>query len=348
MSRSSCPAVTVILPVRDGMPYLPRAIESILSQTWSDFELLVVDDGSVDQTRAYLATVTDARVRVLATGGAGLAAALNAALAAARAPFVARQDADDWSLPTRLALQRAWLRAHPSVDVLATAVQFVDATGAPFGDAWTEQIRAQWDAAVTPEHIAALMPLTCCIFHATVMARTDVLRHAGGYDATMVPAEDYDLWLRLLPETRFARLPEPLYTVRVHRASSSAVRRSDQIDRVITAKLRYLRRVAPGLPPRPSLAVPCADRGAILFQRIGPIEGFTVREDGPGPPSGAADVVAVTDFSALDRYVAELTADGRYIQVGNLFVRVDLVGAGQRRPQPLCAGGQSEATSDRL
>lgn len=348
MSRSSCPAVTVILPVRDGMPYLPRAIESILAQTWSDFELLVVDDGSVDETRAYLATLDDPRVRVLATGGAGLAAALNAALEAARAPYVARQDADDWSAQGRLASQLAWLGEHPSVDVLATAVQFVDARDATFDDAWTKQVREQWDPAVTPEQIAALMPLTCCLFHATVMARTHVLRCAGGYDAMMVPAEDYDLWLRLLPETRFARLPDPLYAVRVHSASSSAVRRSDQIDRVITAKLRYLRRVVPGLPRRPSLAVPCADRGAMLFQRIGPNEGFVVRARDRGLSSMAADVVAVTDFSALARYVAELTGDGRYVQIGNFFVHVDFVGASQRGPQPLCADGHAEATPYRL
>lgn len=348
MTGAPQPAISVILPVRNGMPYLARAIDSILKQTWADFELLVIDDGSVDQTRPYLATVGDPRVRVLDTEDRGLAAALNAGLHEARAPYVARQDADDWSSPSRLAVQLAWLRQHPGIDVLATAVTFVDATDSPVSDAWTERVRTQWDTATTPAEIAALMPLTCCLFHATVMARTAVLRRAGGYDPTMVPAEDYDLWLRLLPQAQFARRSEALYTVRVHPASSSAVRRADQIERVITAKLRYIRRLAPGLPRRPSLALPCADRGALFFQRAAAREGFVVNaNDGcRAHASAPADVVAVTDFSAVDGYASVLTADDGYRQVGNLFVRTTCVQAAQSGPQPRRAHTESEPSPE--
>lgn len=345
MSGLPRPAISVILPVRNGMPYLPRAIDSILTQTWTDFELLVIDDGSVDQTRAYLATIGDSRVRVLDTEDRGLAPALNTGLHAARAPYVARQDADDWSSPDRLESQIVSLTEHPDVDVLATAVDFVDVTDTPVADAWTERIRAQWDAATTPAQIAALMPLTCCLFHATVMARTDVLRRAGGYDPAMVPAEDYDLWLRLLPYARFARHPRALYSVRVHAASSSVRRRTDQIDRVITAKLRHLRRVCPGLPRRPSLALPCADRGAQFFQRIAPRENFVMNGRDPSAVGATADVVAVTDFSMLDDYAAVLTVDNRYRQIGNLFVRTDVVRATESGPQPLRTDRESEAPS---
>lgn len=347
MSGPSQPAISVILPVRNGMPYLPRAIDSILTQTWTDFELLVIDDRSVDQTRAYLTTIDDARVRVLRPDTGGLADALNTGLRAARAPYLARQDADDWSSRHRLASQMAWLLEHPGVDILATAVDFVDATDAAVADAWTERIRAQWDVATTPTEIAALLPLTCCLFHATVMTRTDLLRRAGGYDPAMVPAEDYDLWLRLLPHARFARHARALYTVRVHEASSSARRRDDQIDRVITAKLRHLRRVCPGLPRRASLALPCAGRGAHLFQRIAPREDFVVTGPDGGRAWATADVVAVTDFSALDHHAAALTVDDRYRQVGNLFVRTDFVSATESGPYPRRTGGEPKASLER-
>lgn len=313
------PAVSVVLPVRNGERFLEAAIASVLAQTFDDFELLVIDDGSTDTTPAILARVEDRRVRVLTSAGRGLAAALNLGLAAAQGRYLARHDADDWSAPDRFTRQVAWLDAHPDIDVLATAAAFVDAQGRPVDTPWTRTVHAQWDGAVTPEAIATLLPLTCCLFHATVMTRPDVLRAAGGYDAAAVPAEDYDLWLRLLPERRFARLPERLYTVRTYPESFSARRRADQIDRVVEAKLRALRRWHPELPWPARLAVPCVDRGAEVFRRAAPALGFSTTSDARGVAT--ADVVAVTDFAVVPAYAASLGAHGSFRQVGNLFVR---------------------------
>lgn len=324
------PAVSVLLPVRNGLPYLEAALASVLAQRFTDFELLIVDDGSTDGTRDLLRELTDPRVRLFTTGGAGLAAALNLGLAQARGAYLARHDADDWSAPERLERQWQWLERHRDIDVLATAASFADAQGAPVDSAWTRAVHAQWDAALTPDAIAALMPLTCCLFHATVMARTDVLRAAGGYDQATVPAEDYDLWLRLLPRHRFARLPERLYTVRTYSESFSARRRDDQLARVIEAKLRALRRWYPSLPSPARLALPFDDRGAAVFRDRGPALGFV-----PVANDVVADVVAVTDFRALEREAARLTG---YAPVGNLFVRRDWVDgdarAGMRLAQP--------------
>ncbi len=320
----AAPLVSVLLPVRNGLPYLPAAIESVLGQTWQDLELLVIDDGSTDGTSAYLRTLTDPRVRLLAPVTPGLASALNAGLAAARGRYIARQDADDWSAADRLARQVAYLESNPDVDVLATAASFVDEAGRPVVSDWTESVRTQWDAAVTPAQIATLMPLTCCLFHATVMARANVLRDAGGYDQATVPAEDYDLWLRLLPLRRFARLPEALYTVRVHAASSSAVARADQRMRVIEAKLRYVRRRMPRLPWPARLVLPCDDRGAEVFRAVGPGLGFVP----VAAPPETADVVAVTDFAALPAWSAALVAPGTFEAFGNVFVRRDAAARG--------------------
>lgn len=331
------PAVSVLLPVRNGLPYLTTALASILTQTFTDFELLVVDDGSADGTRAALEDVHDPRVRVLSSDGAGLGAALNLGLAQARGAYLARHDADDWSAPDRLERQWQWLEHRRDVDVLATAASFADASGVAVESAWTRTVHAQWDSAVAPEAIAALMPLTCCLFHATVMARTEVLRAAGGYDPSTVPAEDYDLWLRLLPAHRFARLPERLYTVRTYPESFSARRRDDQLLRVIEAKLRALRRWHPGIPQPARLALPADDRGAAAFRAAGPALGFFPME----VADRDADVVAVTDFRALGREAARLCAGGDYVQVGNLFVRrahVDFDGRVTAAPaQPTCS-----------
>jgi glycosyltransferase involved in cell wall biosynthesis len=302
------------------MPYLPQAVESILAQTWRDFELLAIDDGSDDGSDAFLRRIDDPRVVVLQPKVRGLAAALNAGLARARGALVARCDADDWCMLHRFERQVTWLARHPEVDVLATSAAVADESGAPVDSVWTRRVESQWDAAVDPDAIARLMPLTCCIFHATVMARTRVLREAGGYDPATVPAEDYDLWLRLLPHHRFARLPERLYTVRVHEASSSTVARARQMERVIAAKLRFLRRQAPGLPRPATLALPIDDRGAALFRAVAPLEGYDVVDDRPAGIGGAADVIAVTDFSAIEQVAAQLDRNA-YVQVGNLFVR---------------------------
>lgn len=314
------PIVSVLLPVRNGMPYLPEAIESLVNQAFGNFELIVIDDGSTDGTAAYLKTIGDPRLRVLSPGGVGLAAALNLGLGEARGRYIARQDADDWSLRERLATQVAYLDANPGVALVSSCAEFVDGAGNPIENAWTRTVRAQQDPAQSPDQILAMMPLTCCITHGSVMMRAEVLRAAGGYDQAMVPAEDYDLWLRLLPAQKLVKLPDRLYAYRVHDDQSSATRRADQMARVIEAKLRYVRRQVPGLPRPVRLVLPCNDRGADLFRRVGPLEGYdpAIRANAA---SRVADVVVVTDFSKVPYYAMALAAASDCQQFGNLFVR---------------------------
>jgi glycosyltransferase involved in cell wall biosynthesis len=317
---SRTPRVSVLLPVRNGMPYLPEAIESLVNQSFGDFELIVINDGSTDGTAAYLAGIGDPRLRVISPGGVGLAAALNAGLAEARGSYIARQDADDWSMRERFATEVAYLDAHPEIAMVSTCAEYVDAAGNNIETAWTRTVRAQQDPAQTPEEILQMMPLTCCITHGSVMMRADVLREAGGYDQAMVPAEDYDLWLRLLPRHQMAKLPARLYAYRVHDDQSSTARRPEQMSRVIEAKLRYVRRQVPDLPHPVRLVLPCNDRGADLFRRVGPAQGYdpAIRANAV---SRVPDVVVVTDFSKVPYYAEALAAAANCRQFGNLFVR---------------------------
>lgn len=320
MTTTSLPTISVLLPVRNGMPYLPIAIESLLAQTFGDFEIIAIDDGSTDGTADYLRGLRDPRLRSISPGGAGLAAALNAGLVEARGRFIARQDADDWSMPERFARQAAYLDAHQDITLVATCAGYVDGAGRPVDNAWTRTVRSQQDPAQSPDRILRLMPLTCCLTHGSVMMRAGALREAGGYDPAMVPAEDYDLWLRLLPHHKLAKLPDRLYAYRVHDEQSSTARRADQMARAIEAKLRYVRRRVPNLPRPVRLVLPCNDRGADLFRRVGPSEGYD-----PGikanAASRAADVVVVTDFSKVPYYARALAAASECQQFGNLFVR---------------------------
>lgn len=313
---SRLPRVSILLPVRNGMPWLPDALDSLWRQTYRDFELLVIDDGSSDGTAAELARQTDPRLRVLPTVGVGLARALNHGLAHVRGTLVARHDADDLSHPERLARQVACLDARADIHVLATVADYIDADGRRVDDEWVRTIRRQQDTALTPAAIAALLPVTCCITHGSVMARAAVLRRAGGYRAPFVPADDYDLWLRLLPAHRFAKLPQALYTYRLHGAQLGSTDADRQTRNAIRAKLEWLRRVEPDLPGAARLAASGTARGNQLYAEEAGSAGF--RTVGPGDDW---DVLALTDFTTLDQALAQWHTGGDVRARGNLLVR---------------------------
>ena len=320
---TAVPRVSVLLPVRDGMPWLPSAVASILEQSCRDFELIVLEDGSTDDTPRFLRTVRDPRMRVVTCGGVGIAHALNLGLATARADIIARQDADDESRPERLARQLSVLDSCPDIDLVATTADYIDAGGAAVDDEWVQTVRWQQDVAATPDDIARLMVLTCCVTHGSIAARARVLRAAGGYRPEMVPAEDYDLWLKLLPNHRFLKLPERLYRHRLHDAQSGARRRALQTHKSILAKLLHLRREYPELPAQPRLAIEGGTRGDAFYLAVAAEAGFEV-------VSGSEwDVLAITDFARLPPPL--LGDDLRDLRViGNFIVRAD--GCGRHWP----------------
>jgi hypothetical protein len=340
------PRVSVLLPVRNGMAWLEESLQSLTAQTLTELEILVLEDGSTDGTAALLAAWPDARLRTIPTGGRGIAAALAIGLREAQAPLVARQDADDVSAPERLAKQVAYLERYKHIDLVACTAEYVDAQGRSIASAWVDTIRAQHDMAVTPDQIRDLMPLTCCIAHGSIVARADVLRAAGGYRDGTAPAEDYDLWLRLLPHAQLAKLPERLYQYRVHDAQSGARARDLQLRQTIAAKLAYLRRLCPKLPSPARLAIVGTGSGAEVFgsmateQRFVPVPGLPAltrdrltlltRPRLRRRAFEGWDVMVVTDVAALDAYRTMFCADngeGGLTRIGNFFVKSEYVGA---------------------
>jgi glycosyltransferase involved in cell wall biosynthesis len=327
------------MPVRNGLPYLEKALASLSAQTFEDFEIIALEDGSTDGTAEVLAAWPDERLRAIPTGGIGFGASLQLGLREAKAPLVARQDADDVSLPERLARQVAFLEAHRHVDLVGCNAEYIDAADRPVDNDWVRTVRAQQDPAVTPDQIRDLMPLTCCLTHGSVVARRDVLRAAGGYRTEMAPAEDYDLWLRLLPHAELTKLPERLYQYRVHGNQWSTHAKDHQIRHTLIAKLTYLRRLAPRLPEGARLGIVGSVRGGDYYRSVAPACGFTAVTTRPTLERPylsflaraevrrwaleAWDVLAVTDFPALDAYntIFADTDERALVRVGNFFVK---------------------------
>src|SRR5919204_161109 len=190
-SRSAEPPVSprasVLIGCWNNADVLPVAIDSILAQTVRDFELIVVDDGSTDATADVVRAVADERVRYLGLAHQGIARSLNAGLQAARAPIVAIQDADDWSLPQRLERQLAVLEREPDVAVVGSRMREVDAGG--------RELRPRTSFA--PGDVRGVLMRFNPIPNTSAALRRTAVLDAGGYDPRYRFAMEYDLWLRL-------------------------------------------------------------------------------------------------------------------------------------------------------
>jgi GT2 family glycosyltransferase len=221
------PAVSVIMPVRNGWRWLGEAVDSVRRQTLADFELIVVDDGSTDGSRETLELVArkDRRVRVIHQRHLGLAAALNRGLAEASAPLVARLDADDVAHETRLQRQAEFLARHDEIGIVGAWAVEIDRHGRPRGRR-TPDVRS--------DALKRRLVETNPFVHSSIMARAELLRELGGYRAAFEAAEDYDLWLRAAEVTELANLPEFLVSYRVH---DDGVSRRDPLRQAFSVRL---------------------------------------------------------------------------------------------------------------
>ena len=201
------PRVTVLMPVYNGEQHLGEAIESILGQSFADFELLVIDDGSTDRSAGIAGSYADPRVRLVHNEtNSGLIFTLNRGLDLARGEYLARMDCDDMSLPERLARQVAYLDRQPSVGICGTWFS-------KFGAGKEKVVRWQTDA----EAIRAGLLFDSMLGHPTVMLRSALLRSFDlRYDPAYKNAEDFELWVRAAQHCELANLGEVLLRYRVH------------------------------------------------------------------------------------------------------------------------------------
>jgi glycosyltransferase involved in cell wall biosynthesis len=231
------PRVTVLMSVYNGARYLREAVDSILAQTWRDFEFLIIDDGSTDASAQILASYDDARIRIIRNEtNVGLTRSLNIGLAAARGALIARQDADDVSDRERLALQVAAFDADPALAILGTGFYALDDAGRiggapPLWPRLSGELALRWQT-----------PFDNPFIHTSVVVRRDVVwDELGGYDEAFRTNQDFELWSRLLRTHRGANLKANLVGFRRHAASVSARYSPDLLARLTELMTRNLR-----------------------------------------------------------------------------------------------------------
>ena len=251
MTNPATPLVSVVMPTYNGERFLRPAIAGILNQTFADFELIVIDDGSTDTTPRILAVFKqkDDRVIVLTNEhNLGIAGATNRGLAAARGEYIALQDHDDISLPYRLQTQIDFLHSHPDIALVASAVTIIDENGVATGYAlgpslastsipsvfgpFEDDLEIKWD-----------LLFGCRLNHTSVMARRTAILNIGGYkeDDTFPLARDYDLFSRFATQYRIANLREPLAQWRRHPAAACLQNTEQQSQANETISWRNLR-----------------------------------------------------------------------------------------------------------
>jgi glycosyltransferase involved in cell wall biosynthesis len=218
----AAPAVSVVMPVFNAQQYLGSAIRSVLRQTFTDFEFIIVDDGSTDSSIRIMDTAArfDRRVRFIEGPHQGIVGALNLGLSKARGEFVARMDADDISLPDRLLRQIEFLRSHPDHVLVGSRVLLIDPDGSPICPFISETTHDEIDRA----QVELRWPLV----HPAVMMRREVLLQLGGYRPQYEGLEDTDLFLRLAEIGKLANLSDILLHYRQHHRSICALRTLEQ------------------------------------------------------------------------------------------------------------------------
>jgi glycosyltransferase involved in cell wall biosynthesis len=209
-TATSLPIVSIVMPVWNGVRYLSLAIESVLSQTFRDFELIIVDDGSEDNTGDIVTqfAVADERIRPLFASHRGVVESLNLGCSVAQGKYIARLDYDDIALPERLERQVAFLEGRPKVALLGTAFQFITASG--------QRTRTVIYPPLDDATIRQQLRKANCFCHSAVMMRADAFANVGGYRKLCTEAQDYDLWSRMADLYELASISEIAVLYRVH------------------------------------------------------------------------------------------------------------------------------------
>lgn len=236
------PKIDIVMAVKDCERFLGAALTSILSQSYERFRLFVVDDNSVDSSRAiaYKYARRDPRVHVLPSEGSGIVAALDTGIAAGSAPLIARMDADDVALPRRLEQQIAFLIQHPEIALVGGFARVIDDLGRAF---------RQLTYPTRPHEIESRVLTEVCFAHPTMLLRRAALEEVGGFRPLFEPAEDVDLALRLSERYPLANLDTVVVCYRVHARNISGAKLKRQTQAVIVARAAARTRRTTGVSP---------------------------------------------------------------------------------------------------
>lgn len=234
------PLVSILMPVFKTAPYLREAMDSMLAQTFTEFELIVLDDCSPDNAEEILDAFDDPRiVRYKGEKNVGLSNVLNVGIGMARGKYIARMDSDDVSLPQRLQVQVDYLEKHPDVDLVSVGMRLFGAK------------EGTWIRELNPEKVKIEALFHSPVLHASSVWRKDAFEKLGlHFRQEMVPAEDYDLWTRaMLKGLKLVNLPEVLYEYRIHEAQAT-VQTDKTAAKSREVQMAYLQEALPSLSDR--------------------------------------------------------------------------------------------------
>jgi glycosyltransferase involved in cell wall biosynthesis len=206
--NSNNPKVTVLMPAYNVEKYIGEAITSVLKQSFTDFELLIINDGSTDNTVKIIESFRDPRIRLINQENKGIAPTLNIGLIFSNAPYIARFDADDVCYPDRLKIQYDFITAHPEYSIIGSAADYVDAD--------SNYIFTQHPVAHLNEELQDLDYSVCPFIHSSVFYRKDVIMSNGGYNEDAYTYEDHFLWVNILRNTKACNLSQSLLKVRLN------------------------------------------------------------------------------------------------------------------------------------
>lgn len=228
------PNLSVLMPVYNASRYLRVAIESILSQTYTDFELIIIHDGSTDHSLEIIHQITDPRIKLIDNPvNSGIVSCLNSGFAAASGAFIARMDADDYSLPNRFKAQLQFMNFHSDIGVCGTQYRIM-------GEATPETPVSRLPT--QPDILACSLLFNCCLAHPTVMMRRNILEQLEGtlYESSYKHAEDYRLWAKLSSITRMANLNEIHLLYRHHEGQITRTMIREQLMQADRIRLELL------------------------------------------------------------------------------------------------------------
>ncbi|NCD69046.1 glycosyltransferase family 2 protein [Mucilaginibacter agri] len=205
---SDIPQISVLMPAYNAGLYIAEAIRSVLEQTFTDFELLIINDGSTDNTIEVVNSFADNRIRLVNQKNEGVAGALNTGLRLSKAQFIARFDADDICYPTRLEVQHDFMQARPQYHIIGSDTDYVDKEGNHI---------FHFKAPVIPKQgVDQLSYQTCPFIHSSVFYRKASILEQGGYNIYAHTFEDHLLWLKVLKQYPGYNLPQRLIKVRLN------------------------------------------------------------------------------------------------------------------------------------
>ena len=229
------PLISVIMPVYNTAPFLKEAMESVLNQTEQDFEFIIINDASTDDSKQVIEQFTDPRIRFINNDkNLGLAVSLNKGIRAARGKFVARMDGDDVSMPNRFEEQLKEIKKADRKSIICSTCILIDEQGNKIGK-WKDDSKY-----CTPAEIRKQLPNNNCIVHPSILVRRELLSEFF-YDPEQQESEDYDLWLRMASdEVQFVKITTPLVLHRIRKHSFTRQRQQNVFFKLFRVKIVFL------------------------------------------------------------------------------------------------------------